>query len=323
MPLILLSGYPSSGKTHRAQQLLSDFTARIASSSDPRHSRFTVFHINDQSLGLSRDVYREAKTEKDARATAYSAVKRALGRECIVLCDGLNYIKGFRYQMYCEAKAVGTGSCVVRSSLFMRECEWSGTIVTGKGHVEEPRTAKEVHVGTPIHTCREINTRLLADSAVDGGYTEDLFENLVFRYEEPNGMTRWDSPLFTVLHEDELPPFETIWEAMVGSDGKAKVVKPNLATILTPATDSDYLYELDKMTQETLQIIFTWQKDHPGEGGGNIKLAEGTVELPASPLSLPQLQRLRRQYISLNRHHTLAKDRIRDNFVAYLNNNFR
>lgn len=45
-------------------------------------------------------------------------------------------------------------------------------------------------------------------------------------------MTRWDSPLFTVPYEDETPPFEAIWEAMVGSDGKTKVVRPNLATVL-------------------------------------------------------------------------------------------
>ena len=90
----------------------------------------------------------------------------------------------------------------------------------------------EVHVGTSISKCREINTRLLANSAVAGGYAEDLFENLVFRYEEPNGMARWDSPLFTVPYEDETPPFEAIWEAMVGNDSKAKVVKPSLATVL-------------------------------------------------------------------------------------------
>ena len=71
-------------------------------------------HINDESLGLSRDVYREARTEKEARATEYSAIKRALGKECIVIADGLNYIKGFRYQLYCEAKAVETPHCVVR-----------------------------------------------------------------------------------------------------------------------------------------------------------------------------------------------------------------
>lgn len=43
-------------------------------------------------------------------------------------------------------------------------------------------------------------------------------------------MTRWDSPLFTVPFDDEVPPYEDIWEAMIGSEGKAKVVKPNTAT---------------------------------------------------------------------------------------------
>lgn len=45
-------------------------------------------------------------------------------------------------------------------------------------------------------------------------------------------MTRWDSPLFTVPFADEMPPFEDIWEAMIGSEGKAKLVKPNQATVM-------------------------------------------------------------------------------------------
>lgn len=51
-------------------------------------------------------------------------------------------------------------------------------------------------------------------------------------------MTRWDSPLFTVLYDDETPPFEQIWDAMVGSDGKAKVVRPNQATVLVCCENS-------------------------------------------------------------------------------------
>lgn len=93
-------------------------------------------------------------------------------------------------------------------------------------------TILEVHVGTPIETCRDNNRKLLADTASGGGYADAIFENLVYRYEEPNGMTRWDSPLFTVPWDDETPPFAAIWEAMIGSDGKGKVVKPNQATVL-------------------------------------------------------------------------------------------
>ena len=119
----MISGYPASGKTYRSNQLVESFKSIIQASSDDRISRLTVCHINQQSLGLSRHVYREARTEKDARATEYSAVKRALGKDTIVIADGLNYIKGFRYQLYCEAKAVQTPSCVVSVPSSIDSCD--------------------------------------------------------------------------------------------------------------------------------------------------------------------------------------------------------
>lgn len=90
----------------------------------------------------------------------------------------------------------------------------------------------EVHVGTPIDRCREFNTRNLENDNKKSGYPVDIFDNLVYRYEEPNGMARWDSPLFTVLYDDETPPSQDIWDAMVGSEGKARTAKPNLATVI-------------------------------------------------------------------------------------------
>ena len=204
----------------------------------------------------------------------------------------MNYIKGFRYQLYCEAKAVQTPSSVV-------------------------------HVGTPAERCREINEKALGNGVA--GYEGEVFENLVFRYEEPNGMSRWDAPLFTVPYDDAVPPCEAIWEAMVGSDGKAKVVRPNAATVLKPASEQDYLYELDKTTSDVIAAITTWQQDHPGEGGGHVAVPDAgqSISLPMTAPSLPQLQRLRRQFIALNRQHTLKKSRIRELFVDYLNDNFQ
>lgn len=84
----------------------------------------------------------------------------------------------------------------------------------------------------PVEKCRAINGRLLADVNQDGGYAEDVFDNLVYRYEEPNGMTRWDSPLFTVPDDDEIPPLDAIWEALIGSDGSTKTIKPHQATVM-------------------------------------------------------------------------------------------
>lgn len=88
-----------------------------------------------------------------------------------------------------------------------------------------------------------------------------------------------------------------------------------------PAAESDYLYELDKTSQEVLIIILDWQKDHPGEGGGQLTIAENALELPANPVSLPQLQRIRRQFISFSRQHNLPRNRIRSSFVEYLDDN--
>lgn len=292
--MILISGFPSSGKTHRSQQLV-DFFSRKFTSLDPP-SPYTIHHISDDSLGLSRSVYATARAEKDARATLESALKRSLNPRAIVIADSLNYIKGFRYQLYCEAKAVRTPHCVV-------------------------------HVGTPAEKCRELHARTLESGPPEAAYAPEVFENLIFRYEEPNGMNRWDAPLFTVPFEDSDPPYEAIWEALIGSeDGKGgkKVVRPNAATVLKPAAEQNYLYELDKTTSEVLSAITAWVVDHPGEGGAEVKIfgAEQGVVLPATAPSLPQLQRLRRQFIGLNRQFPLAKSRILALFVDYLNDAF-
>jgi protein KTI12 len=46
-----------------------------------------------------------------------SAVERLLTKDDIVIADGLNYIKGFRYQLYCIARAIGTPHCVVSGAV--------------------------------------------------------------------------------------------------------------------------------------------------------------------------------------------------------------
>jgi len=239
-------------------------------------------------------------------------VKRVLSTKDVVILDGANYIKGWRYQLYCEAKAVRTTHCVV-------------------------------HVGTPVERARGVNEERLAvrtavgaERGVNGEgneeeqpYESECWENLVYRYEEPNAMARWDAPLFTVLWEDEMPPCEAIWDALVGSDaeGGKKVVRPNQATVLKAPSSENYLYELDKSTQAILNKILEWAKDHPGEGGGEVGVGDGdgeelVVELPANSIGLPALQRLRRQFISLNRQNAVPVKRIRESFVGYLNDSF-
>jgi protein KTI12 len=234
-------------------------------------------------------------------------VKRVLSAKDVVILDGANYIKGWRYQLYCEAKAVRTTHAVV-------------------------------HIGTPVARAREVNEARIAarEANAEAGvpeeerpYEKGNWENLVFRYEEPNAMARWDSPLFTVPWDDADPSSDAIWDAVIGSEaeGGKKVVRPNQATVPRKVNGEDYLYELDRCTQAVLNRILEWTKDHPGEGGGEVSVGEDgeelVVELPANPVGLPALQRFRRQFISLNRQNAVPVKSIRGGFVGYLNDSFQ
>ena len=61
-------------------------------------------------------VHADPNEEKKARGAVQAAVERVLSKKDVVIADGLNYIKGFRYQLHCIAKALGTPQCVVCAS---------------------------------------------------------------------------------------------------------------------------------------------------------------------------------------------------------------
>jgi protein KTI12 len=172
-------------------------------------------------------------------------------------------------------------------------------------------------------------------------YEPSNWENLVFRYEEPNPMTRWDSPLFTLVWEDDEAQtkavFDKIWDAIAG-EGR-KVVKPNQSTVQRDKDPGgDYLYVLERETQDIVKKILERQSD---EGGGEVSIprvnnpGDGkvredlVVELPGKKVGLPQLQRYRRAFVALNRGGIgleavgkLAAERLRESFVGYLNDAF-
>ncbi len=107
--------------------MASAFEERIATTSKARTSlkpTLTVLPIPSYHSSASRQpsngnyldcdlIYNSAALEKTARGAELSAIKRALSKDTIVIADDLNYIKGFRYQLWCEAKAAGTRCCVV------------------------------------------------------------------------------------------------------------------------------------------------------------------------------------------------------------------
>ncbi|KAJ9605486.1 kti12, chromatin associated [Cladophialophora chaetospira] len=153
MPLIIITGLPCSGKTHRAQQIANSLTTLISSSTDSSISKRTVqiissYHAssdpdtpdvstNDET-SLRDQIYTSASLEKTARGSEFSAIKRAISKDNIVIADGLNYIKGYRYQLWCEAKAVGTKCCVVHVAAREDECtRWNRERLRAWGREEQ------------------------------------------------------------------------------------------------------------------------------------------------------------------------------------------
>ncbi|EMR11569.1 hypothetical protein PNEG_00013 [Pneumocystis murina B123] len=212
----------------------------------------------------------------------YSAVGRALNKNTIVLCDGMNYIKGYRYQLYCEAKNSGTSYCVI-------------------------------HCGTPIDICRKWNyTRKSL------GYPQDIFEELLMRYEEPNSSTKWDSPLFTVIYSDLSFPVDSIWKIL----SSTKMIKPNASTLVKPLSSSDYLFELNKITQEIINTIIENQTINDSKSEIKIDSINQSIILPNN-VTLSKLQSIRHQFINLNRIQTSSKSKIQEIFIEFLNNQFK
>lgn len=326
-----MTGLPTSGKSTRAKQLyeyLADKTQL-----QPPAPKYRLHLISDQTQSISRSVYdlspaklpahtRSANaSEKDARAALSSAVKRVLSAKDIVILDGLNYIKGWRYQLYTEAKNLSTPNVLLQVGC---------AVDKAKGVNEERlrRQEQRLAAGEDIS---------VDDGAAEGAYERENWENLVFRYEEPNPMSRWDSPLFTLIWDDDEAQtrkvFDDIWEAIAG-EGR-KIIKPNQAAVQRSRdAGGDYLYVLDKETQDIVKSILEQQSE---EGGGEIKVLRSgdavgdslVVELPGRKIGLPQLQRYRRAFMNMNRGGigleavgNMAVARMRESFVGYLNDAF-
>ncbi|KAG5982721.1 hypothetical protein E4U55_001468 [Claviceps digitariae] len=351
MPLIIVSGLPTSGKSTRAKQLYDYLAARIA---ETEPAKYRLHLISDDSLSISRAVYdlspdtvrlhtRSANSsEKDARAALYGAVKRVLSDKDFVILDGLNYIKGWRYQLHCEAKALRTPNCILRVACSVDQARQVNEerLQRVNSHGDDRGGSAEQNMSQDDDDNNSNNKEDLSpQSTVPEAepYSQSNWDNLVFRYEEPNPMTRWDSPLFAILWDDSEAQtkrtFDDLWDAMAG-EGR-KIVKPNQSTIQRGRDASgDYLYVLERETQDVVKRILEQQGE---DGGGQVKIplnASGkddlVVHLPSGKkLALPQLQRLRRAFVGLNRGGiglesvgNMASDGMREVFVSYLNDAF-
>jgi protein KTI12 len=166
MLLLVLSGLPASGKTTLAKALAAEFAEhglRVDVVSDGANlSKLYDSNMDCSSLRRPRqELYADSAAEKATRARLLAAAERALAPNTVVLVDSLNYIKGFRYELFCVAKTCAARYAVVQTMCSEEEC-------------------------------------VQQDGLRQDCYGAELVRALARRFEPPDRRNRWDSPLFTV-----------------------------------------------------------------------------------------------------------------------------
>jgi protein KTI12 len=284
MLLVVVCGFPASGKSLIADELSPLYKAR----------GLAVEHICDgevhsSSQGPSGEakprqprasMYADSTCEKATRARLKTAAERALAPNTVVIVDSLNYIKGFRYELFCVAKTAGARLLVV-------------------------------HVDTTAEICRQ------QDGRRSDAYGEQLVAELIQRFEPPDSRNRWDRPLHVVqlhgpIREQHLPT-HSIPEVRPGDwrDALAGVVETSLtrsaplkksfATKTQQAAGADVLSALDRATRNAESFLVSAIQGGAGLGD-KLDVPGATRSLILSRrCKVAELRGMRRAHLNLAR----------------------
>lgn len=151
MALVVLCGVPGSGKTTLAENLRKAFEDQ---------GRECVI-VPEPSV--EDGAFSSSRRETTARSDFKAAVHRSLVPERVVIADGMNFIKGLRYELWCFAREVGLGFCCAF-------CEAS----------EEDAIKRS-----------------------QARYTDKQLNDLIGRMERPNDKQKWDRPLIVVTDPND------------------------------------------------------------------------------------------------------------------------
>lgn len=146
-------------------------------------------------------------------------------------------------------------------------------------------------------------------------YTRNIFDALWMRYEEPISTNRWDAPLFAVIPGEELN-LEEIHSALY----EKKAPTANQSTQNPPTQSTNYLFELDRLTQQIVGEITSARK-LGASGSLTITNSSEPVNI-SSDINASQLNRMRRQYLNYSKQHLDTAGDLKKAptlFVQYLN----
>ncbi|XP_049937037.1 protein KTI12 homolog [Nymphaea colorata] len=302
MALVVMCGQPCSGKSMAACLL-----AGILRSQDLK-----VRLIDESSLHLDRNVaYADMTAEKNLRGVLRSEVDRSLSKDNIVIVDSLNNIKGYRYELWCLARAAGIKYCVVYCDTEEDECR--------KWNKERGDRGKIM-------------------------YSDKVLDDLIRRFEKPDRRNRWDYPLFELfpskdgINESSTAVTDAVSYLTAKSTTKSRdvhVLQPTIATQNARMSDANSLYEMDQATQEVINAIVEAQSNGLGGPLNRINIGHGLPTISFSfmcnrPVGLPELRRLRKTFIKLTAQTSLSgppppsdADSVKRMFADYLNREIR
>jgi len=188
--LLVLTGQPCSGKSTVARRL-----AELAAEAGVE-ARVVAGEEEDGTGGAARgardSAYADSAAERQTRARFKGAVERGLSARRLTVADAPNAIKGYRYELWCAARAAGGRAAVVHVDV------GAGGAARAAGAAGTAAAAGENGGGGGggLAVARRWNEARLARG--EDGYSPAVFDDLSGRYERPDSRNRWDAPLFTV-----------------------------------------------------------------------------------------------------------------------------
>lgn len=351
---MVLCGLPGSGKSRRAEQL------RGALAAEGR-----AVHVVDDAAVLGAEdaaVYGDSAREKALRGALRAAVERRLSRHDVVILDSLNYIKGFRYELYCLARAARTPLCLVycvrpgalgggalgggprvaraeetrsqtvsvswrphaeeggshlaAGASVLREPQAVQSVVDGRAQGDAPKELEREETSAPdLPALVTPEFEKSANHVSSAFYPPELLEALTLRFEAPDSRNRWDRPLFTLVGLEEPLPLADIKAALFEN----RAPPPHQSTQSQPLASGSFLHQLDQVTSQVLTGLMEAQKNAiPGD---LLKLPGTTEHLRfTQPLTMAELSRLRRQFISYTKMHPNNENlsQLANMFLQYL-----
>ncbi|KAM9689262.1 protein KTI12 homolog [Trichechus inunguis] len=349
MPLVVFCGLPYSGKSRRAEEL------RGALAAEGR----VVYVVDDAAVLGAEDatVYADSAREKALRGALRASVERRLSRQDVVILDSLNYIKGFRYELYCLARAARTPLCLVYC---VQPCGPSrGPQVAGAEEIGgrkvdvswQPRTeqgGRPPEAGTGI-----VREPQAAGSEVNGRPRAEVPKKL-----EPEETRAPNSPALVIPESEkssehtfgafyppellealtlrfEPPDSRNRWDrplfTLVGLEEPLPLAEiraalfenrappPHQATQPQPLASGSFLHQLDQVTSQVLARLMEAQKSAVP---GDLLTLPGTTERLrfTRPFTMAELSRLRRQFISYTKMHPNNENlhQLANMFLQYL-----